>query len=168
MFTHVSRFILKHRAILIVILSLLTIFMGYKGKDVVLSYENNSMLPEKDSTRMEYQKFKTLFGEDGNVIVVGTINPDLFQLEHFNAWTDLGSDIRKIDGVQEVLNISRAINLVKNEETHQFNIVTVVTQKPTTQAEVDSLKNNILGLKFYEGLLYNPKTKATLMTITLD
>ena len=168
MFTHISRFILKHRTFLIVTLSLLTVFMAYKGQHVVLSYENNSMLPEKDSTRIEYQAFKNRFGEDGNVIVIGTINPELFQLNQFNAWIDLGDSIRKINGVQEVLNISRAINLVKNEETHQFNIVPVIPQKPTTQAEVDSLKNIILGLKFYEGLLYNPQTKATLMTITLD
>jgi uncharacterized protein len=168
MFTHISRFILKHRTFLIVVLSLLTIFMGYKGKDVVLSYENNSMLPEKDSTRMEYQAFKNLFGEDGNVIVIGAINPDLFKLDQFNAWDNLGREIRGIDGVLEVVNITRAINLVKNEETHQFSIVPVINQKATTQAEVDSLKNVILGLKFYEGMLYNPKTQATLMTITLD
>jgi predicted RND superfamily exporter protein len=37
-----------------------------------------------------------------------------------------------------------------------------------TQREVDSLKNTILGLKFYEGMLYNPKTNASLMAITLD
>lgn len=153
---------------MIIILSLLTIFMAYEGKNVKLSYENSSLLPEKDSTRIDYQKFKNLFGEDGNVIVIGAINPDLFTLDQFNAWADLGSDIRKIDGVQEVINITRAINLVKNEETHQFNILPVVNQKATTQAEVDSLKNVILRLKFYEGMLYNPKTKATLMTITLD
>jgi predicted RND superfamily exporter protein len=168
MFTYVSRFILKHRTIIIVVLALLTIFMGYKGKDVKLSYENASLLPEKDSTRIEYQNFKNMFGEDGNVIVIGTVNPNLFQLDQFNAWTDLGNEIRKIDGVQEVLNIGRAINLVKNEETHQFSIVPVVPQKPTTQAETDSLKSKILGLKFYEGLLYNTKTQATLMTVTLD
>jgi len=142
--------------------------MGYKGRDVRLSYENSSLLPEKDSTRIEYQNFKAQFGEDGNVIVIGTINPNLFVLDQFNAWTDLGDTLRKINGVQEVLNISRAINLVKNEETHQFKIVPVVAQKPNTQAEVDSLKNQVLSLKFYEGLLYNPKTKATLMTVTLD
>lgn len=168
MFTHISRFILKHRTLIIIVLLLLTAFMAYNAKDVKLSYENSSLLPEKDSTRIEYQEFKRLFGEDGNVIVIGTINPDLFKLDQFNAWSDLGNEVRKIDGVLEVLNISRAINLVKNEETHQFKIVPVVAQKPTTQAEVDSLKNQIIGLKFFEGLLYNPKTKATLMTITLD
>ena len=168
MFTHISRFILKHRTFLIVILALLTAFMAYKGQDVKLSYENSSLLPEKDSTRIEYQKFKKLFGEDGNVIVIGAINPEIFTLDQFNAWSDLGNNIKKIDGIQEVVSITRAINLVKNEETHQFNIQPVVKTRPTTQAEVDSIRNLITTLKLYEGMLWNPKTKATLMTVTLD
>jgi len=168
MFTHISRFILKHRTFLIILLALLTAFMGYKGKDAALSYENASLLPEKDSTRIEYLKFKKLFGEDGNVIVIGAVNPDLFTLSQFNAWNDLGNQIHEIEGVQEVVSISRGINLIKNEETHQFTVQPIVNQKPTTQAQVDSLKNLIYSLKFYEGMLFNPKTQATLMTITLD
>ncbi|MDP2335245.1 MAG: MMPL family transporter [Bacteroidota bacterium] len=168
MFTYISRFILKNRFLLVLILALMTAFMAYKGKDVTLSYENSSLLPEKDSTRIEYFEFKKLFGEDGNVIVIGAKNPDIFTLDQFNAWSDLGNKIHGINGVQEVVSITRAITLVKNDETHQFNINPVVRQKPTTQAEVDSLKNRITSLKFYEGMLYNPKTKATLMTIALD
>ena len=168
MFTYISRFILKNRTLLIIILTLATAFMAYKGKDVRLSYENTSLLPEKDSTRIEYTEFRKLFGEDGNVIVIGIRNPDIFKLDQFNAWTDLGNQIHSIDGVLEVVNISRAVNLVKDEQTHQFRILPVVKQKPTTQAQVDSLKNLILSLKFYQGMLYNPKTQATLMTISLD
>ena len=168
MFVHISRFILKNRILLIVILTLTTAFMAYKGKDVKLSYENTSMLPDNDSTKIEYQEFKNLFGENGNVIVIGAINPDIFKLEQFNAWDDLANTVRKVDGVLEVLSISKAINLVKNDSTHQFDVFPVVRKKATSQAEVDSLKSLILNLKIYEGLLYNSKSKATLMTITLD
>jgi predicted RND superfamily exporter protein len=168
MFTYISRFILKHRTLLVVILAILTAFMAFKGKDARLSYENASLLPEKDSTLIEYNNFRKLFGEDGNVIVIGTKNPNIFTLAQFNAWNDLSNKLHEIDGVREVVSISRAITLVKNEETHQFKINQIVSKNPTTQAEVDSLKNTILSLKFYEGMLFNQKTKATLMTITLD
>ena len=168
MFTYISRFILKHRTILIITLALLTAFMAFKGKGVSLSYENTSLLPEKDSTRMAYTKFKNLFGEDGNVIVIGTKNPNIFELNQFNAWVDLSEQIRKVDGVREVVSINRAINLKKNEETHAFGVEPIVNKKPTTQAELDSLRNIILGLKFYKGMLYNSDTQATLMTVTLD
>ena len=122
MFTYISRFILKHRTFLIVVLTLLTAFMAFKGKDVSLSYENSSLLPEKDSTRMAYVKFKNLFGEDGNVIVIGAKNPRIFELDQFNAWVDLSEQIRKVDGIREVVSINRAINLKKNEETHAFGV----------------------------------------------
>ncbi len=168
MFAYISRFILKHKIFLVLVLAILTAFMAYKGKDAQLSYENASLLPEKDSTRIEYLQFKELFGEDGNVIVIGAKNPKIFELDQFNAWTDLTDSIKKVDGVQEVVNFTRAITLVKDEEIHQFKIKPVVSVKPTTQAEVDSLKNVILSLKFYEGMLYNPTTKAALMTISLD
>lgn len=168
MFTYISRFILKHRTFLIVVLTLLTAFMAFKGKDVSLSYENSSLLPEKDSTRMAYVKFKNLFGEDGNVIVIGAKNPRIFELDQFNAWVDLSEQIRKVDGIREVVSINRAINLKKNEETHAFGVEPIVSKKPTTQAELDSLKNIIQGLKFYKGMLYNPDTQTTLMTVTLD
>jgi predicted RND superfamily exporter protein len=168
MFVHISRFILRNRTLLIVILALSTAFMAYIGKDVKLSYENTSLLPEKDSTRLQYQEFKKLFGEDGNVIVIGAKNPDIFTLDQFNAWTDLGNKIHEIDGIKEVVSIARAINLVKNDSTHQFDIFPLVSKKASTQAEVDSLKNLILSLKIYKGMLYNSKTQTTLMTISLD
>lgn len=168
MFTHLSRFILRNRLLLIIILALSTAFMAYKGQDVKLSYENSSLLPDKDSTKIEYQEFKSLFGEDGNVIVIGAINPHIFDLEQFNAWNELAHSVGKVDGVLEVLSISKAINLVKNDSTRQFDVVPLVQTKATSQAEVDSLKSLIMSLKIYEGLLYNSKTGATLMTITLD
>ncbi len=168
MFAHISRFILRNRILLIVILTLSTIIMAYTGRNVRLSYENTSLLPESDSTRIEYNEFKKLFGEDGNVIVIGTKNPEIFNLGQFNAWADLGDKIHEIDGVREVVSIARAINLVKNDSTHQFDVLPLVSKKAGSQAEVDSLKNLILSLKIYEGMLYNPKTGATLMTITLD
>ncbi|MBC8004271.1 MAG: MMPL family transporter [Verrucomicrobia bacterium] len=168
MFEPISRFILKNRILLIVILALSTAFMAYKGKDVKLSYENSSLLPDRDSTKLEYLEFKKLFGEDGNVIVIGAVNPDIFTLDQFNAWADLGNTLGQVDGVREVLSISKAINLVKNDSTHQFDVLPLVNKKAGSQAEVDSLKNQLLNLKIYEGLLYNSKTHATLMTLTLD
>ncbi len=142
--------------------------MAYKAFNVKLSYDNSSLLSDKDSVMAEYQKFKKQYGEDGNVLMIGIKDPEIFQMNHFNGWFDLGNSIREIEGVQEVISMTRGINLVKNDSTHQFDYAPLVKQRPSTQSEVDSLRNTILGLKFYEGMLHNPKTKASLMAITLD
>ena len=168
MFTKLSRIILRNRILLIVLISIFTIYMAFEAQKVKLSYDNTSLLSTSDSAMIEYQKFKAQYGEDGNVLMIGIRNPDIFRLEQFNAWYDLGDSVRAVNGVQEVVSITRGINLFKNEATHQFDYFPLVKKRPTSQQEVDSLKNTILGLKFYEGILYNPRTNAALMAITLD
>jgi len=168
MFAKVSQFILKNRITLIIFLAIFTVFMGYYALKIEMSYEYTSLLSEKNQSKIEYDQFRKLFGEDGSLYVVGAKNPDIFQLDQFNEWYDLGNEISQLEGVEGVISISKGVDIIKNQETHQFDILPLVTQKPSTQEEVDSLKNKILQLKFYEGLLYNTETKATLMAITLD
>jgi predicted RND superfamily exporter protein len=168
MFTKISRILLRNRILIIIILTVFTAYMAFQAQSVKLSYENTSLLSAKDSVMIEYQKFTKQYGEDGNVLMIGIKNPDIFTLTQFTAWYDLGNSIRGIDGVQDVISMTRGLNLFKNETTHQFDYFPLVKKRPTTQEQVDSLKNTILGLKFYEGMLYNPKTNAALMAITLD
>ena len=168
MFTKLSRIILRNRILLIVLISAFTAYMAFEAKNVKLSYENTSLLSLNDSAMIEYQEFKKQYGEDGNVLMIGIKSSGIFRLDQFTALYDLGDSIRAIDGVQDVISMTRGINLIRNESTHQFDYFPLVKKRPNTQQEVDSLKNTILGLKFYEGVLYNPKTNAALMAITLD
>ena len=114
MFTKISRIILRNRILLIVLISVFTGYMAFKAQSVKLSYENTSLLSAKDSAMIEYQKFKAQYGEDGNVLMIGIKNPDIFKLNKFIAWYDLGDSIRAIDGVQDVISMTRGINLIKN------------------------------------------------------
>ncbi|HUW06659.1 MAG TPA: MMPL family transporter [Williamwhitmania sp.] len=168
MLTAVSRLIFRNRPTIIAILLAFTAFMAYEGTSVKLSYESASLLSNSDSTLIRYNQFKQKFGEDGNVLVIGIQDDNIFKLSQFNAWYDLGNQVHSVNGVQEVVSMARTINLVKNTETHHFDFVPLVRERPTTQAEVDTIEKQILGLKFYQGLLYNPKTHACLMAVTLD
>ena len=142
--------------------------MAFMATRVQLSYEMVKMLPADDSLSVQYASFKKRFGEDGNVLVIGAINPNIFKLDEFNAWYDLGNDLRKIEGIEAVVSLSRTLNLVKNDSIRQFGFDQIVKKRPTSQAEVDSIRKILESLKFYEGLVYNSKTQACLMAITLD
>lgn len=168
MFSHLVRIIFRNRPGILVGILLITAFMAWQATDVKLSYDFVRMLPGNDRGYLEYEKFKKMFGEDGNVLVIGVVNPEMFQLNEFNAWYDLGNDIKQIDGIQEVVSITRAVRVVKSDSLKQFEYLPVVTKKPASQAEVDTLKKQILGLKFYEGLMYNAESDAYLMAVTLD
>ena len=141
--------------------------MGWKGLGVKLSYDNASILPADDSFIVDYAAFKKKFGQDGSIIVIGVENPSMFKLQDFNYWYDLTTDMTKISGVEGVMSIAKAVTIQKNDSLHQFDLIPLVASRPTTQACVDSLKNRIMSLPFYDGLLFNSKTDVYILAITL-
>ncbi|MBU0488313.1 MAG: MMPL family transporter [Bacteroidetes bacterium] len=168
MWNFLVRIILRYRLFVLLFIALSTVFMAYMGSKVKLSYELTRMLPESDSAFIEYQTFRERFGEDGNVIVVGIRNEKLFELAQYQRWYDIVNEIREMDGIEEVVSITRALRLVKNTETKKFDFANIAEQRPVSQSEVDSLRYVLESLPFYEGFLYNKTTHAYLAAITLD
>lgn len=142
--------------------------MGYKALQVKMSYQMMQMLPDHDSTLIKYQEFKEIFGQDGSVMFMGLEDEKAWELSHFQAWYDLCLEIKNIEGIEGILSTSRIFRLVKNDSLKQFDLSQIVQHRPTTQAEVDSLKILITNQKLFEGLLFNSETGVSLMMVTLD
>ncbi|MCO5266615.1 MAG: MMPL family transporter [Lentimicrobium sp.] len=153
---------------ILVVIGLITYYMAWQGLDVKLSYDNMRMLPANDTAVLDYEDFRHRFGEDGSVLVIGIENPDMFKLDELNAWYDLTTDMSQIEGVAGVMSIARAANIVKNDSLRKFEFLPVMSERLTTQAQADSMKAQIHSLRFYEGLLYNSKTNAYLLAVTLN
>ncbi|MBU2555095.1 MAG: MMPL family transporter [Bacteroidetes bacterium] len=168
MWQFVVRLILRNRLAILITIGLLTVFMGWKGSGIKMSYEMARMLPETDPITQEYEKFKTQFGQDGSVIFVAVQDPELFKLEHFNQWYDISYQILKIEGVEEVLSVGRVFNLVKNDSLKKFEFLPIVPARPITQGEVDTIKQTVYNLPFYNNRLFNKETDVSMMMITLE
>ncbi|HPY83238.1 MAG TPA: RND family transporter, partial [Bacteroidales bacterium] len=89
MWTKLAGFILRYRAMIIITLFVLTLGMIYNARNVKLSYEYANMLPEKDTAFLEFQKFKSYFGEDANIMVIAMQDHNFFELEKFNNYLDV-------------------------------------------------------------------------------
>jgi len=142
--------------------------MGYKAREVVLSYDMVRMLPATDSTTLVYENFKKQFGEDGTVMFIGIEDKNLYTLNKFNDWFDLSNKIKKIPGVEEVVSTSCLYRLQKNDSIKKFEFKAITPVKPKTQKELDSLKNVIYSLPLYDKLIINKQTGATIMMITIN
>ena len=68
MWTKLSHKIIRYRFILVIIIGIITIFMGYKARDIEMSYDLATVVPPDDPDMIELQEFRRLFGEDGNVL----------------------------------------------------------------------------------------------------
>lgn len=168
MWASIARFILRNRFAIVIVLGLITVVMGYYGQQAEISYEAPKLLPDHDTTAIEYRDFKKRFGQDGSVMVIGISDSTLFQLKNFNSWFDLGNDIKKVGGVKAVVSLARLQTIVRNDSLGRFENKQIITSRPTSQEEVDSLRKVITELPFYKGIIYNDTAHATLMAITFD
>ena len=168
MWQFIVRLILRNRVSILILIGLGTIFLGYKGSQIKMSYEMARMLPKTDPITVEYENFKKQFGQDGSVIFVAIQDPELYSLEHFDDWYDLSQDVLKVHGVQEVVSVARLFNLIRNDSLKKFDFLPIVPQRPKTQQQVDSIKQVIYSLQLYNGRLFNKETNVSLMMITLD
>lgn len=168
MWKYIIRWILRYRITNLVIIGLITVFFAFQMRTLKLSYELPQMLPENNPTLKAYEEFKAEFGQDGAVMFAGAINPDIFQLDKFNALYDLSHRLKQIDGVDGVVSVAQIYTLVKNTKEKKFDFKAVVNRRPESQHELDSLKTIIFSLPFYDGLLYNKEANVYLIMITLD
>jgi len=166
MWRYFSGVLLRNKSTFTLVILLMSVFMGYKASRMELSYEFAKILPDTDSSFVEYQNFKKQFGEDGNVMVMGFEDNDLFKLEKFNDWVALNDTLKKINGVKGIMSVPTIFKLVKNDSLEKFEFVPLITKPIVTQEEANSLKKEVLALPFYEGIIYNKETGANLVAIT--
>jgi uncharacterized protein len=166
MWRYFSRVLLNNKLVFTLVVLLLTVFMSYQALRMELSYEFAKILPDNDSSFIGYQNFKKQFGEDGNVMFMGFADKHLFEFNEFRDWVELNDHLKKIKGVKGIMSLPTMYKLVKNDSLEKFEPVLLINNPVKSQAEVDSLKKEIVGLPFYEGIIFNKETGANLVAIT--
>lgn len=168
MWNRIVNYILRNRTLNLIVIGLLTLFMGYQALKVKMSYEYAQMLPMSDSTSIIYQDFKKQFEEDGSVLFIGIKDKKLEKLEIFNEWCKLSQNLKTIKGVGEVMSIANCLNLQKDTATKKFKIVKLFEAPPTSQAELDSVLEKAYSLPFYNELLFDKSNGTNVMMVYID
>ncbi|MFL5772607.1 MAG: efflux RND transporter permease subunit [Flavisolibacter sp.] len=167
MWRSVARVILRYGFIWLAILLALTAFFGWQASKVKLSYEFSRAIPTDNPKYKIYQEFRKKFGEDGNLLVIGIQTKKFFQKDVFQDYTSLAHELKRSDGVSDVISIPSSVNLKRAEDAEKLQAVPVFQDSIQTQEELDSNRNIFMGLPFYKGLLYNDATGAWLMGVRI-
>ncbi len=168
MWRSLAKFVIKNRFVLLVVLMVSTAFMGYEASKVKLSYEFSKAIPTDNPKYKDYTAFKNKFGDDGNLLVVGITTKDLFTLKTFKQYQQLQQNLKAIAGVEDILSVPGAFNLVKNIETEKLNATKIFTDTINTQQELDSMVAVFNNLPFYNDRLYNKNTGSYLMAVRVN
>lgn len=166
MWYRLGKKILQYRKTSLIVLTAITIFMGYFAAQVKLSYEFTKAIPEDNPTFSIYKKFVHQFGVDGTTMVVGFQTKNLYTAQNFNALADLQKNIKTIPGVTDVLGVPSAYAIVK--DTVNFKFKGDIIFHPPYSNDSALLADKVIfeSLPFYKHLLYNPDSSSYIMAIS--
>ena len=168
MWYRLGQFILKNRVGALLLLLVLTCIMGYYAVQVKLSYDFTRAVPTDNPKMLDYQAFLKKFGADGNTMVIGVQTDQYFNKDFFNSVATLGQELKKIPGVVGILSIPEVVTLAIDSTTQKFGPLKVFHYPYTNQLLLDTAKSVFESLRFYQTILYNPKTNAYLMGVSVN
>ena len=163
----ISDIILKGRfLILILFIGIVTLMLQF-AKDVKLSYEVAKILPSDDQTYIDYEDFKSEFGESMNTIVIAVQDVDFFDKDHLKAWNSFGEDIESIVGIDRVINITQ-LPILATDSIKQKFIYNSWYHSDMTESEVENAVELLKDQKIYKGKFYNKDANSGIMLVDIN
>ncbi|MDG1697875.1 MAG: MMPL family transporter [Polaribacter sp.] len=162
--TKVAGLILRNRYLVLLGIAIITGLLASQMKYMRFSYTEANLLPEDHTVNLEYNRFLDIFGEEGNLIILGVKDTTVFTPKKFNAWNNLVHKFTTLDEIDFTLSIADIQELKKDIKKRKFILKPLYEKEPTTTKEVSEIKKQLFEkLPFYDNLLFNKET-GTLQT----
>ena len=154
---------------ILVAVALTTGFFSMQWNNMRFTYTEANLLPDDHPINLEYNHFLDIFGEEGNLIVMGVKDSTLLTVKKLNAWNTFSKSFNAHPNVDAVIAIKDLQKLVKNERKKQFDLIPFIKDSVQTQSEVNALKKALFeDYPFYDNILFNKETEAIRTAIYLD
>lgn len=157
----VAGLILRNRITFLIIIALITGFLALQWKNIRFTFTEANMLPDDHPVNVEYKRFLSKFGEEGNLILLAIDDDKIYTPKILNEWIQLSNELKKYKQIDAVISINNLPILVK--DTAQQRLVThkLIEGEVKNQVQADSIRQVLIEkLPFYEGLIYNAKSKT--------
>ena len=164
----IARIILRNKIFILIAIILATVFFSMQWKHMRFSYTEANMLPDDHEVNVTYNDFLKVFGEEGNLVVLGVKDSSLFSVTQLNAWNKLADSFKAYNEVETVLSIKDLQKLVKNTEREQFDLEPFIKDSISTTKQIEQLQDELFKqYPFYDNFLFNAETKTIRTAIYL-
>lgn len=149
--------ILRNRIGLLGVVALFTLFMASQWKYIKFTNTEANLLPATEKANIEYNAFLEKFGEEGNLIVIGIQDQQIFTPKIYAAWEKLMHDIKENPEVDGIISLNDLKKLQKNDSLSSFELTALIDPSKTKNAAyLTQIKQELLTqMPFYEGLIFN-------------
>ena len=157
--TKVAGLILRNRYVVLLAIAVCTAFLASQMQYMRFSYTEANLLPENHEANIQYNEFLKVFGEEGNLILLGVKDSSLFTPKKFQAWNALTKELDQAEEIEFTVSIADVQKLEADRKNRKFVLEPLINKTPKTQKEVDDIRKELFeNLPFYDNLLYNKKT----------
>ncbi|MBX2965187.1 MAG: MMPL family transporter [Cyclobacteriaceae bacterium] len=168
MWTSIAHFVISYRLPLFILIALLTVFMGYHGLKIEMSYDFKGTVPAHDPEQIFFEEFKQQFGEDASIVAVGLKDSSIYEYRNFEKLREFCIAVKQIPGVNDVISLPQIKMIEKDTAVKQFKLVDIFPGKVKSQEELDSLLIEAKKQKFYLGQIVNQKNGAIAILISIN
>ena len=168
MWNSLASAIIKYRLLFIILIGIITVFMGYHMTKIQMSYDFARTVPPDDEDLLYFNAFKEKFGEDGNIIVVGMKDDAVYKIENFNELGKLANRIKKIEGVNDVVALPTLKMIVKDTVNKKFTFTNIFPETISSQKEFDNLLQVARDQRIYSGQIMNSTNGATMILVSVQ
>ncbi|WP_336128168.1 efflux RND transporter permease subunit [Mesoflavibacter sp. CH_XMU1422-2] len=164
----IARKILRNKIGILLGIIVITILLSTQWKYMRFTYTEANLLPDDHEVNIKYNEFLKVFGEEGNLIVLGIKDPKLFTVEKLNAWNNLSESFKSAPEVETVISIKDLQKLVKDTDKEQFKLEPFIKDSIKSIAQIETLQDELFNkYPFYDNFLFNKKSKTVRTAIYL-
>lgn len=164
-----ARLILRNRILILILIAGTTVAMTSQWDKMRFSYTEANLLPDNHPVNLDYNYFLDIFGEEGNVVVIGVKDSLKLNAKTFNAWSRLVKSFESTPNVEAVISVQNLKQMVKNKDKQQFDFRPLVKDSIRTEREFKKFKQTFFDeFPFYENILFNKNSGAIRSMIVLD
>ncbi len=159
--TKVAGIILRNRYLVLLGIAIITGLLASQMQYMKFSYTEANLLPENHEANLEYKKFLEVFGEEGNLVILGVKDSTVFTPQKFNAWNNLVNQFDDLEEIDFTISIADIQKLKKDSKKRKFVLEPLYQDNPKTSDEVLAIKKQLFEkLPFYDNLLFNKETET--------
>ncbi len=152
----VAGLILRKKYFFLAAILLLTSFFAYQIGKLELSYKSQNILPDRHSLIVAHKKFRKIFPESENLILISIKDSTLFSPKNFKTWQNLTSELDRFAETEKVISIGNLPMLKLDKKNGKGYVLDNFRMEKFSPEDIENYYRKLRdSLPFYRNIVLN-------------
>ncbi|HSV87853.1 MAG TPA: efflux RND transporter permease subunit [Bacteroidales bacterium] len=157
---------LKFRHAILILVGIITLFLGYFIKDIEVNPDVIGYHPAGDKAAALFMEIGRQYGGN-DLLIVGIEGDDVFTYEMLNVVRMVTDSVRSVPGISSVTSLTNVLHITSSEYGIEIGRLVDEFNIPSDTAELTRLRNYTLSEPMYRSTLVSEDATATLVVARL-